>query len=112
MRIWGSLAFLGGNFLGGMILAATSADAVPAMISFGLFATLAAALITPRMGRPRVASPLSAAGLQEAAPSLFNRHFLFFVSGAGVQPLGIVILLIALALALYGDSAARRDWLH
>ena len=84
MRIWGSLAFLGGNFLGGMILAATSADAVPAMISFGLFATLAAALITPRMGRPRVASPLSAAGLQEAAPSLFNRHFLFFVSGAGV----------------------------
>ena len=84
MRIWGSLAFLGGNFLGGMILAATSADAVPAMISFGLLATLAAALITPRMGRPRVASPLSAAGLQEAAPSLFNRHFLFFVSGAGV----------------------------
>ena len=95
MRIWGSLAFLGGNFLGGMILAATSADAVPAMISFGLFATLAAALITPRMGRPRVASPLSAAGLQEEAASLFNLNFLFFVSGAGV---GAVLRWVAFPL--------------
>jgi PPP family 3-phenylpropionic acid transporter len=84
MRIWGSLTFLGGSFFGGMILAATSADAVPVMISAGLFATLAAALITPRLGRPRVASPLSAAGLQEAAPRLFNRYFLFFVTGTGV----------------------------
>ena len=33
MRIWGSIAFLGGNFIGGIILAATSADAVPVMIS-------------------------------------------------------------------------------
>lgn len=84
MRIWGSLTFLAGNFFGGIILAATSADAVPFMIAFGLFAALAAALITPRMGRPRVASPLSAAGLQEAAPTLFNRYFLLFVTGTGV----------------------------
>lgn len=84
MRIWGSLTFLGGNFFGGMILAATSIDAVPVMIAFGLFATLAAALITPRLGRPRVASPLSAAGLQAAAPRLLNRYFLFFVTGTGV----------------------------
>lgn len=84
MRIWGSLTFLCGNFFGGMILAATNSDAVPVMIAFGLFTTLVAALITPRMGRPRVASPLSAAGLQEAAPRLFNRYFLFFVTGTGV----------------------------
>lgn len=84
MRIWGSLAFLGGNFFGGVILGATNPDAVPVMISLGLFATLAAALITPRLGRPRVASPLSATGLQEAAPRLFNRYFLFFVTGTGV----------------------------
>jgi PPP family 3-phenylpropionic acid transporter len=84
MRIWGSLAFLGGNFIGGMVLAATSADAVPVMIAFGLFATLVAALITPRLGRPRVASPLSATGLQEAAPRLLNRYFLLFVAGTGV----------------------------
>jgi PPP family 3-phenylpropionic acid transporter len=84
MRIWGSLTFLGGNFIGGIILAGTSADAVPVMIAFGLFATVAAALITPRMGRPRVASPLSPTGLQAAAPRLFNRYFLFFVTGTGV----------------------------
>ena len=84
MRIWGSLAYLGANFFGGIILAATGAGAVPVMIAFGLFVTFAVALITPRLGRPRVASPLSAAGLQEAAPRLFNRYFLFFVSGTGV----------------------------
>lgn len=84
MRIWGSLTFLGGNFFGGIILAATSSDAVPVMIAFGLFTTLVAALITPRLGRPRVASPLSPTGLQEAAPRLFNRYFLFFVTGTGV----------------------------
>lgn len=84
MRIWGSLAFLGGNFFGGIILAANGAGAVPVMISLGLFTTLAAVLVTPRMGRPRMASPLSASGLQEAAPSLLNRYFLFFVTGTGV----------------------------
>jgi len=84
MRIWGSLAFLGSNFFGGIILAVSGADAVPVMIAFGLAAAFAAALITPRLGRPRVASPLSASGLQEAAPSLLNRYFLLFVSGTGV----------------------------
>ncbi|HEY6633631.1 MAG TPA: MFS transporter [Rhizobiaceae bacterium] len=84
MRIWGSLSFLGANFFGGIILAATGADAVPVMITFGLFAAFAAALVTPRLGRPRVASPLSASGLQAAAPSLLNRYFLLFVTGTGV----------------------------
>ena len=60
MRIWGSLMFLAASLFGGMILAATSADAVPVLISFGLFAVLAAAFVTPRLGRPRRASPLSA----------------------------------------------------
>jgi PPP family 3-phenylpropionic acid transporter len=83
MRIWGSLTFLGGSFFGGIVLSATSADAVPVMIAFGLLTTLLAALITPRLGRPRVASPLSAAGLQ-AAPRLFNRYFLLFVAGTGI----------------------------
>jgi PPP family 3-phenylpropionic acid transporter len=84
MRIWGSLTFLGGNFFGGIILAATSADAVPVMISFGLFSAVVAALITPRLGRPRRASPLSATELQHAAPKLLNRYFLLFVTGTGV----------------------------
>jgi hypothetical protein len=38
--------------------------------------------------------------------------WVFFVSGAGVQPLGVVVLIVALALAFLGDKAARRRWLH
>ena len=37
--------------------------------------------------------------------------WVFFASGAGVQPLGVVVLLIALGLALFGDRAERRGWL-
>ena len=37
--------------------------------------------------------------------------WVFFASGAGVQPLGVVVLIIALALALFGDRADRRGWL-
>lgn len=84
MRIWGSVAFLCANLGGGFVLAMTSADAVPAMISIGLCGTLLAALFAPRLGRPRRASPLSAADLQDSAPKLLNRYFLLFVAGAGV----------------------------
>ena len=41
-------------------------------------------LFAPRLGRPRRASPLSAADLQEAAPKLLNRYFVLFVAGAGI----------------------------
>jgi PPP family 3-phenylpropionic acid transporter len=84
MRSWGSAAFLAGSFFGGIILAATSADAVPVMISAGLAGTLAAALLAPRLGKPRMASPLSATDLKASAPPLFNRYFLLIVSGVGV----------------------------
>jgi PPP family 3-phenylpropionic acid transporter len=84
MRIWGSMAFLFANFIGGVILAATSADAVPWMITVGLAGTLAASLFAPRLGKPRRASPLSATELQEAAPKLMNRYFLLIVAGVGV----------------------------
>lgn len=83
MRIWGSLAFLTASFGGGLILATTGADAVPLMISLGLVGALAAVLLTPRLGPPRKASPLSASTLQ-AAPKLFNCYFLLFVAGAGI----------------------------
>ncbi len=83
MRIWGSLSFLGANFFGGLILAATGAGAVPAMIAAGLLASLVFVLFTPRLGPPRLPSPLSATGLQ-AAPKLLNRYFLLFAAGAGL----------------------------
>ena len=75
MRIWGSLTFLAASFVGGMVLAATSADAVPVMIAFGLFATLAAALDHAAPWPAARASPLSATELQEAAPKLAQPLF-------------------------------------
>ncbi len=84
MRIWGSAAFLLATLLGGMVVAAAGAEAVPAMISAGLAAGLAAVLMAPRLGRPRRASPLSAAELQSSAPTLLSPYFLLIVAGAGI----------------------------
>lgn len=38
--------------------------------------------------------------------------WVFFMSGEGVQPIGVAVLVIALLLALLGDTAARRGWLR
>lgn len=84
MRIWGSVIFFCANFFGGVIIAKTSEDIVPVMISVGLAIALAASFLTPRLGRPRRASPLSTAELPEAAPSLMRPYFLYFVASAGV----------------------------
>lgn len=84
MRIWGSVVFFCANFFGGVIIARTSENIVPVMISLGLAAALAASFLAPRLGRPRMASPLSAADLPEAAPSLMRPYFLYFVASAGV----------------------------
>ena len=84
MRIWGSVAFLLGNFFGGVILAATNAASVPVMISVGLAFTVAASLLAPRLGRPRRASPLSATDMQQSAPRLLTRYLLFFMGGSGI----------------------------
>jgi PPP family 3-phenylpropionic acid transporter len=84
MRIWGSVVFFCANFFGGVIIAYTSENIVPVMISVGLAAGLASSFMAPRLGRPRRASPLSAADLPEAAPSLMRPYFLYFVASAGV----------------------------
>ncbi|MET0574945.1 MAG: MFS transporter [Mesorhizobium sp.] len=84
MRIWGSVIFFCANFFGGVIIAQTSEQIVPVMISVGLAVGLAASFLAPRLGRPRLASPLSTADLPEAAPSLMRPYFLFFVASAGV----------------------------
>jgi len=83
MRIWGSIAFLCASLFGGAMLAITSPDIVPVIISSGLLITLVVSLTLPRLGRPRRASPLSATDIQ-AAPKLFNRYFLLIVAGVGV----------------------------
>ena len=84
MRLWGSIAFLCASLFGGAMLGIASPDVVPVIISCGLVCTLAVSLTAPRLGRPRRASPLSATGIQEAAPSLFNRYFLLIVAGVGI----------------------------
>ncbi|PWJ89229.1 PPP family 3-phenylpropionic acid transporter [Mesorhizobium loti] len=84
MRKWGSISYLCANVVGGFILAAAGAKAVPVIIFVALAAALVAALFAPRMGRPRKASPLSAAEIQHAAPSLFNAYFLYFTFGVGI----------------------------
>ncbi|AZO12752.1 MULTISPECIES: MFS transporter [unclassified Mesorhizobium] len=84
MRKWGSVSYLCANVVGGFILAQTGAKAVPAILFVALAAALIAGLLAPRMGRPRKASPLSAADLQHSAPSLFNAYFLYFTLGVGI----------------------------
>lgn len=84
MRIWGSAAFLAANLVGGFVVSAATESSVPAMIALGLALAAAASLVAPRLGRPRVASPLSASALQEAGPSLTRPYFLLCVAGAGV----------------------------
>ncbi|MDW6026449.1 MFS transporter [Mesorhizobium sp. BAC0120] len=83
MRIWGSISFLAANLGGGIILSRTSPNAVPAIITASLAVAFVVVLMAPRLGRPRLASPLSVEELQEA-PKLLNRQFLLFIAGAGL----------------------------
>jgi PPP family 3-phenylpropionic acid transporter len=84
MRIWGSISFLLANLAGGLLLARTGAGAVPAIIFATFAVALLAVLIAPRLGRPRVASPLSAVDIQEKGPKLLHPYFLFFAAGTGI----------------------------
>lgn len=82
MRKWGSAAFLLSTLAVGAVLGFTGAWAVPAIITAGFCASLAASFFAPRLGRPRRASPLSVDAM--AAGSLRDRRFLLFVAGAGI----------------------------
>ncbi|MFI0847853.1 MFS transporter [Mesorhizobium sp. IMUNJ 23232] len=84
MRIWGSIAFLCANLGGGIILSLTSEKSVPAIISCSLVVALLVSFMAPRLGRPRKASPLSAAEIQDAGPKLLNHYFVLVVGSAGV----------------------------
>ncbi len=84
MRIFGSIAYLAANFFGGFILAAFSEKIIPLLLTACFAGTLAAAAVTPRLGRPRRPSPLSAAELPAAASSLATPYFASFVAAAGL----------------------------
>lgn len=84
MRIWGSASFLTANAGGGILLSVSGVETVPMFIAGGLAMVLVAALFAPRLGRPRLPSPLSASELQQKAPSLLTPGFIWFVAGAGL----------------------------
>ena len=83
IRKWGSTAFLCANLGGGFIVGTWGADAVPVIISAGLWTAFCVSLAAPRLGRPRRDSPLSAAALRDA-PKLFSRPFIVVVAAAGI----------------------------
>jgi PPP family 3-phenylpropionic acid transporter len=83
VRKWGSASFLCANFGGGLIVGMWGVNAVPAIIAMGMFVALVVCLGAPRLGRPRRASPLSAAALRET-PALLTRSFVLVVVAAGV----------------------------
>lgn len=45
------------------------------------------------------------------AAAVVNWGWVFFASGAGIQPLGIVVLLVAAGLVWLSTTAAGRHWL-
>lgn len=83
MRMWGSITFLVVNLVCGAAIARFGAQTVPVLLALGLAATVAAAWSAPRLGRPRKASPTSAAELPEAV-SILNRSFVLMVVAYGL----------------------------
>lgn len=59
--------------------------------------------------RKRWARPLLWLAL---AALIVDWAWIFFMSGAGVTPLGVCVLVIALGLALLGDTGVKRGWLR
>jgi PPP family 3-phenylpropionic acid transporter len=83
VRKWGSASFLCANFGGGLIVGMWGINAVPVIIAIGLFIALFVCMTAPRLGRPRRASPLSAAAMLET-PGLLTRPFVLVVAAAGI----------------------------
>jgi PPP family 3-phenylpropionic acid transporter len=84
VRKWGSAAFLTANLTGGALISYAGASVVPLIMSACLALTFVMSVNAPRLGRPRQASPLSAASLRDAAPVLLSRPFLLVAAGAGI----------------------------
>jgi MFS transporter, PPP family, 3-phenylpropionic acid transporter len=82
MRIWGSIAFLAANVVGGLILTWYGVGIVPLMLLAGLGSVVLAALATPRLGQPRKAG-LSPAEALEAAFALRQPYFLAIILASG-----------------------------
>jgi len=78
VRLWGSVAFVVANVIGGYVIARQGAVAVLPLLILGQITTFGAALMVPRVGRPRRPSAL-ASGTQ--AGLLANRPFVVMLIG-------------------------------
>lgn len=102
----GSVGVLGGPFVPpagtpAMPLWATTAFAI------GVWGSVLATVLL--LMRNRKARPLLWLGF---AALVVDWGWVFFGSGAGIQPLGVAVLVIALLLALLGDTASKRGWIR
>jgi len=79
MRVWGSVAFLAANVVGGYLLGLTGEGLVPWLMIVGLASIVVAALFVPRIGRPRVVTPLPSETLDGAAFALRQPYFLIMI---------------------------------
>lgn len=84
MRVWGSISFLLTNIAGGYILARTGAGIVPWLMLGGLSTVIAAAVLLPRLGRPRVAAPNPADMLPRVAFALRQPYFLLIITASAL----------------------------
>lgn len=84
MRVWGSISFLLTNIAGGYILARTGAGIVPWLMLGGLSTIIVAALLLPRLGRPRVAAPNPADVLPRVGFALRQPYFLLIITASAL----------------------------
>ncbi|WP_187971714.1 MFS transporter [Aquibium microcysteis] len=84
MRIWGTISFLTANLVGGAVLERHGPGVVPALLTGGLACMALVSLLSPRLGRPRKASQLSAADFPGAGRVLSDPAFLAIVGGGAL----------------------------
>ena len=86
MRVWGSVAFLAANVVGGWIINRTGSGAFPWLLVAALLSIFFMCLAAPRLGRPRRPALDPTEVLPRAAPVFRNPYFvLFLLSSALVQ---------------------------
>ncbi len=84
MRVWGSVAFLGANLVGGPLLQAFGTGSVPAILFGGFLIAFAISLWTPRIGRPRVAAPVPGAMISPAEAVFLRPEILTFIAAVSI----------------------------
>jgi PPP family 3-phenylpropionic acid transporter len=82
MRIWGSISYLVGNFVGGIVLGWYGFNSVPIMMSVGLALLFLVSLWMPRVGPPRRATPMPGEIVESSWR--FSHRFLLCAIGAGL----------------------------